>query len=66
MTQSKLKESGRKSTFYVCTVGPWVPNFRPYCSTINLFREIPHFFIDPMLKFQSATKFLKFADWQEK
>ncbi len=60
--QTKLKESGSKSTLHMCTVGPQVPNFPPFCSTISRFRDISHFRIfplTPMLKFHSATKFVK-------
>ncbi len=44
------------------TLGPGVPNFHPFHSTISRFRDIPYLRIFPltqMLTFQSATKFLK-------
>ncbi len=40
--KTKLKESGLKSTFHMFTVGPLVPNFRPFRSTISRFRDILH------------------------
>ncbi len=48
----------------MCTVVPRVPNFRPFRSTISRFQDIPHFRIfplTPMLKVQSAIKFLNFG-----
>ena len=49
---------------YMGTVVPRVINFRPFCSTISPFQDIPHFRIfplTPMLKFQSGIKFLNFG-----
>ena len=62
--QTKLKESGSKSTFHMCTVEPRVPNFPPFHYTISCFRDIPHFSffqLTPMLNFQSAITFLNFG-----
>ena len=47
-------------------IGPRVPNFHPFRSMLSRFQDIAHFMIfrlTPMLKFQSATKFL--ADLQK-
>ncbi len=52
--QTKLKESGIKSSLHVCTVVPRVPNFRPFRSTISHFQDLTYFRIfplTPMLKF---------------
>ena len=35
--QTKLKELGIKSILHTCTIGPRVPNFRPFRSTISGF-----------------------------
>ena len=43
MTQTKLKESGIKSTLHMCTVVHRVPNFRPFRSKISRYWDIPHF-----------------------
>ena len=43
-------------------LGPRVPNFHPFCSSDSCFQDFAHFMIfplTPMLKFQSAAKFLK-------
>ncbi len=64
MTVTKLKESGINSTLHMCTVVHRVPNVYPIHSTISRFQDIAHFTIFPMtplLKFQSATKYLTFG-----
>ena len=61
------KESGIKSTLHIYvgyTVLLQVQNFRLFRSTISRFQDIAHvriFPLTPMLKVQSATKFLIFG-----
>ncbi len=65
MTPDRTQRIRHKSTLYVHLVGPWVPSFHTFCSIIIHFQDIAHFRIfplTPMLKFQSATKFLTLAD----
>ena len=63
-SQTKLKESGIKSTLQICTVVPWVPNFIRFALRSAVFEIfcIISFPLTPMLKFQSAIKCLIF--WQ--
>ena len=59
--QTKLKESGIKSTLPMCAVVPRVPNVCPFRSTMSCFQDIAHFRIftcSPMIKFQSAIIFV--------
>ncbi len=48
------KAPGIKSSFHMCTIGSKVPNFRPFCSFISRFQDIPHF------RFSHLTFMLKF------
>ena len=41
--QIKLKAWSLKSTLHISTVVPWVPNVRPFRSTISHFGDIPNF-----------------------
>ena len=63
MTQTELEESDMLSTLHMQYLHPRVTNCCPFCSTISRFQDIAHFRIfqlNPMLKYQSATKFLIF------
>ena len=61
--QTKLKESGIKSTLHICTITSRVPNFRPFCSTISHFRDIPHFRFptDSHVKISKCYQILNFG-----
>ena len=67
MTPNQTQGIGQQSTLHMSTVVPRVLNFRQFRSTISHFQDIVHFRIfplTPMLKFQTATKFLILADCQ--
>ncbi len=61
--QTELRWPDSKNMRYIWTfLELRVPNFHPFRSTANTFQDIAHFMIFPLnsiLKFQSATYFLK-------